>query len=277
MKKIGFIDYYISEWHANNYPSWLKKISEEKGLDYQVCYAWAEEDVSKVDGKTTAEWCAQMGIEQCASVQELCEKSDFIIILAPSDPETHLRLATKTFEFAKGKRIYIDKTFAPDYATAKAIFDAAEQANVEFFSTSALRYASEIENDQNANKVVTYGGGSNYDEYIIHQVEMIVKTMGVGAKAVKVTQDGESLVTDIEFADGKNAQMNFGKYSFKANVDGEEKSIQSDFFMTLMAKILNFFEGNPSDFEGAQTLEVMKIRETAIKAKGSLGQWIKIN
>ena len=85
MKKIGFIDYYISEWHANNYPSWLKKISEEKGMDYQVCYAWAEEDVSKVDGKTTAEWCTQMGIEQCASVQELCEKSDFIIILAPSD------------------------------------------------------------------------------------------------------------------------------------------------------------------------------------------------
>ena len=24
MKTIGFIDYYLSEWHANNYPDWIK-------------------------------------------------------------------------------------------------------------------------------------------------------------------------------------------------------------------------------------------------------------
>lgn len=277
MKKIGFIDYYISEWHANNYPAWMKAVSEQKGLDYKVCYAWAEENVSKVDGKTTAEWCEQMGIEQCASVEELCKKSDFIVILAPSDPETHLRLAEKAFKYADGKRIYIDKTFAPDYATAKAIFDSAKENGVEFFSTSALRYATEIANDINANSTVTYGGGSNYEEYIIHQVEMIVKTMGVGAKAVKVSEDGENLVTDIEFKDGRKAQMNFGKYGFKAIVDGVEKTIESDFFMVLMEKILNFFEGNPSDFEGEQTLEVMKIRENAIKAKGDLNKWIAID
>ena len=29
MGKIGFIDYYISEWHANNYPAWLKQANEE--------------------------------------------------------------------------------------------------------------------------------------------------------------------------------------------------------------------------------------------------------
>ena len=29
MKTIGFVDYYISEWHANNYPVWIKKICEE--------------------------------------------------------------------------------------------------------------------------------------------------------------------------------------------------------------------------------------------------------
>lgn len=30
MKKIGFIDYYLSEWHANNYPIWIKEICEKK-------------------------------------------------------------------------------------------------------------------------------------------------------------------------------------------------------------------------------------------------------
>ena len=34
MKKIGFVDYYISEWHANNYPLWIKEACEKAGLDY---------------------------------------------------------------------------------------------------------------------------------------------------------------------------------------------------------------------------------------------------
>ena len=103
-----------------------------------------------------------------------------------------------------------------------------------------------------------------------------IKTMGVGASRVMVKPDGESLVTDIEFADGRKAQMNWGKYSFKAIVDGEEKAIASDFFATLMSKIVSFFEGNDSDFDGAQTLEVMKIRETAILAEGELNVWKEI-
>ena len=280
MKKIGFIDYYISEWHANNYPGWIKNYCQKAGLDYQVTYAWAEKDVSLVDGLTTAEWCAKMNIEQCATIEEICKKSDFLIILAPSDPETHLRLATETFKYVDGKRVYIDKTFAPEYATAKAIFDEAEKMGVEFFSTSALRYASEIKDYASATKTITYGGGSNYEEYIIHQVEMIVKTMGVGASKVKVNADGEGYVTDIEFADGRTAQMNWGKFGFKAIVtDGDkttEHSIESDFFATLMEKIVTFFEGKPADFAGAQTLEVMKIRETAIIAKGDLNVWKEI-
>lgn len=281
MKKIGFIDYYISEWHANNYPGWIKNYCQKAGLEYEVAYAWAEKDVSLVDGKTTAEWCAKMNIEQCSSVEELCKKSDFIIVLAPSDPDTHLRLATETFKYADGKRVYIDKTFAPDYATAKAIFDEAEKQGVEFFSTSALRYSSEIAGYTNAQSTVTYGGGSNYDEYIIHQVEMIVKTMGVGASKVKIQEEGDALVTDIEFADGRKAQMNWAtSYGFKAIVTEGDKTIEheieSDFFATLMKKIISFFEGNPSDFSGAQTLEVMKIRETAIKAKDELNVWKEI-
>ena len=43
MKKIGFIDYYLSEWHANNYPDFIKKLTD----DYEVAYACAEKDVSE--------------------------------------------------------------------------------------------------------------------------------------------------------------------------------------------------------------------------------------
>ena len=63
-KKIGFIDLYISEWHANNYPAWIKKACEEFGYDYSVAYAWAEDYVSPTDGRNTDEWCEAFGVEQ---------------------------------------------------------------------------------------------------------------------------------------------------------------------------------------------------------------------
>ena len=39
--KIGFIDYFLDEWHANNYP---KFIADECGDDFTVAYAYAEID-----------------------------------------------------------------------------------------------------------------------------------------------------------------------------------------------------------------------------------------
>ena len=54
MKKIGFVDYFISEWHANNYPAWIERISAEMGVDYKVSYAWAELETSPLDGISTA-------------------------------------------------------------------------------------------------------------------------------------------------------------------------------------------------------------------------------
>ena len=77
MKKIGFVDYFISEWHANNYPAWIERICAEMGVDYKVAYAWAELDSSPVSGVSTDEWCEKFGTERCASIEELCEKSDY--------------------------------------------------------------------------------------------------------------------------------------------------------------------------------------------------------
>ena len=83
MKRIGFVDYYISEWHANNYPAWIKAANPE----FEVTHAWAELDVSPVDGITTAQWCDKFSVTQCNTIEDLCKSCDFIMILAPSNPE----------------------------------------------------------------------------------------------------------------------------------------------------------------------------------------------
>ena len=41
MIKVGFIDYYLDEWHANNYVHMLHDYSNGEG---EAVYAWAEID-----------------------------------------------------------------------------------------------------------------------------------------------------------------------------------------------------------------------------------------
>ncbi|PWM75226.1 MAG: hypothetical protein DBX59_02015 [Bacillota bacterium] len=280
MKTIGFVDYYIDEWHANNYPAWIDEVCKKLGKDYKVAYAWAEVDKSPEGGEPdTAAWCAKFGVQRCETLKELCEKSDYILVLAPSNPEKHLGYAEEVLKY--GKRTYIDKTFAPDFATAKKIFDLSEKYNAPFFSSSALRYADELK-DARAQSVMTTGGGRSLEEYIIHQTEMVVKLLGTGAARARVDASGRQYICRVEYADGRAASMvyadglPFTVYTEQADGGCAYLPISSDFFKNLIADIVNFYETGERSFCGKQTLEVMKVREAVICGKDKLGEWIDI-
>ena len=280
MKTVGFIDYFLHEWHANEYPAMIKAYNEKNGTDYQVKYAWAEIDSPHKGARTTDEWCADYGVTRCATIEELCEKCDCVFVLAPSNPEKHLQYAKAVF--ACGKNSYIDKTFAPDYMTAKEIYAQAEKCGVKFFSSSALRYADELNAYMGtANAVFTTGGGSNFDEYVIHQIEMIVKCLGVGAQRVCYMKNGGQEWAEIAYADGRYARMLFAPcMPFTATVSDAEGTkylpINSAFFDNLIADIFHFFATGEASFDSAQTLEVMKIREAVVKAKDNAGKWLEL-
>lgn len=279
-KKIGFVDLYISEWHANNYPAWMAKASEALGYDFKIAYAWAERDVSPIDNVTTAEWCEKFGAEKCDTIDELCEKSDMIVILAPSNPEVHLKYAEAVLKY--GKPTYIDKTFAPDAETSAKIFALSEKYGAPFFSTSALRYADELDLVDSPTTILTTGGGSSAEEYIVHQVEMVVKKLGIGASSVRATEVGGATCFHIRYTDGRAAQMSYssGSISFSAYMMNDSaskfKKIDSDFFKVLMKDILIFFETGKISFDTAETQEVMKIREAALKAMSTPDIWVEI-
>ena len=270
MKKIGFIDFYISEWHANNYPAWIKEKSAVVGEEFKVAYCWAEKDVSPVDNRTTAEWCQAFDVEECSSIKEICEKSDVIMILSPSNPEKHLEYCQEAFKHVQGKRVYVDKTFAPDYETAKKIFDIAEEYGVEFFSTSALRYSTQLQGIENLNTITVYGGGRLCEE-------MCVKTMGFGAEKVKMNllEDGTKKFT-ISYKDGRVADLNYNiNTGFKVVIDGNVIEV-SDFFPNLLERILRFYNGEPCDFDTKQTLEVIGIREAVVASLDKEDTWIEV-
>ena len=278
MKKIGFVDYYLSEWHANNYPTWMAPC--ELSSQYKIAYAWAELDFSPEDGVTTDEWCEKNGAKKCDTIEELCEKSDVIIILAPSNPEKHLGYAEKVFKY--GKRTYIDKTFAPDLETAKKIFAIAEKYGTPFFSSSALRYASELDDCGKCNTVMTMGGGDSVGEYIIHQAEMLVKKIGTGAEKMCLTEKCGALFFNIIYNDDREAAMMMGRgipFSAFMTVKGNPpkyRVAKSKYFESFAADVLRFFEEGTTSFDVSETLEVMKLCEGAIRAEVNKGEWITL-
>ncbi len=263
MKKIGFIDYYISEWHANNYPVWMKEVCEKTGEDFTVAYAWAELDISPVDGLSTDDWCDKFGAEKCSSIAELCEKSDYIVILCPSNPEKHLPYVKEAFKC--GKPAYVDKTFSPNYAEAVEMFETAEKYGTPFFSTSALRYATELDGVGSPDLFETWGYGSTFNEYSVHQIEMVVKTINSKCISAKAEAVEGGFRFFLEFENGKKAKMNYNPDTpFKISADGKEQPVSSPYFKLLMADIIRFFNTKEPSFDTAQTLEVMRIREKVL-------------
>ena len=280
MKKIGFIDYRLDEWHANNYPAWIRQANEKLGTDYKVAYGWAEE-AAPSGLRSTAAWCEAFGAEPCQTLEELCEKSDVLMILAPSNPEKHLGYAERALKY--GKLTYIDKTFAPDAATARRIFELSARYGARIFSTSALRYAEELKDFDRVHSAFVMGSGSSLEEYCIHQIEMIVCLMGIGAQSVVCSGSAEHAVCHIAYAEGRSAELIYGAampYALDvqraANQPSEYVPVKSAFFPNLLADILAFYETGREPVPQAQTMECMKLREAVVRASSEPGTRVAV-
>lgn len=278
MKKIGFIDYYLNEWHADHYP---KMIKEASGGAMEVCYAYGEIDHPRPGMQCNAEWAKNQGIELVSSVEEVIDKSDYIVVLSPDNPECHERLCR--LPTASGKRVYIDKTFAPDKAAAERIFERADQYNTPCYSCSALNFASEYR-DVDRSKVRTVGlwGYGEYSNYAIHQIEPIVSLMGTGADKIICMGDEKTPSFYIEYKDGRHAQFaHYSKTPFITNVEYNDGTaahmeIRSKYFENFIKEMIQFFETGNIPVPHKQTIEVIAIREAGLKAMQKPFEWVKI-
>ncbi len=277
MRSIGFVDYYIDEWHANNYPAWIKNAAEKLGLDFEFKYVWAE-TASPNTGVTTQEWCEKMGAVRCRSIDELCEKSDAIFILSPTDPDKHLGYAEKVFAY--GKPTYVDKTFAECLESAKKIEEAAKKYNTPFFSTSALRYAEELAEFESPKSLFFTGGGRSLEEYVIHCIEMAVILKDAPIECVKVERAGKMKIIHAKTKLGMEIVIVYSPaFGFTVSVEYEDKKgkfkkIESSFFDVLIEQILAFFDTGKAPFSFDETIEAMRFRDLVLEADGSPDKWI---
>ncbi|MDR0642992.1 MAG: hypothetical protein LBG07_11095, partial [Treponema sp.] len=219
----------------------------------------------------------------CGGIEELCEKSDYLLILAPDNSEKHLEYARRVLPW--GKPCYIDKTFAPSLEEATEIFALAEQYGTPLCSSSALRFALEIgEFKGGARSIISSGGGPSFATYAVHQMEMIVKVMGTGAEKIMGLINGENKSLVIRFGDGKGALFNQAAGSsapFAVSVEAggktEYRPIESDFFRAFIDNLLGFYETGKPLASKEETLSVIALIEAGEKALAEPFRWISLS
>ncbi len=283
MMKIGFVDLFIDEWHANNYPRFIAESAY--GKEFSVHMAW--EESPKKGGMDLKIWCKENKVSAASSISGLIDACDCIAVLAPSNPEVHARLSELPLK--SGKPVYIDKPFAPDLKTAESMFRLAEKHKTPLMSSSALRYGSEIQNfigktllKDKAGSVAVRGGGTSFGEYSIHQIEMLVMLMGTGAEKVMQCGTQSNDIMIVQYKDGRRASVNrYLSQSFGISVAyGEDKFFSADnmgdFFPQFTNAMLKFFKTGKSLIPKEETLEIIRIMNAGIRALENLDKWVEI-
>ena len=272
---IGFIDYFLDEWHANNYPRW---IAEASGGAMTVTRAYALID-SPRGGRTTEQWCRDMGIARAGSVEEIVDLCDGLIVLSPDNCEMHEQLCQ--IPLRSGKPTYVDKTFAPDCAAAKRIFDLAEAHGTPCYSTSALRFADEYQNLGEVDHISSWGP-NDFEIYAIHQIEPVAMLMKGRARRVMALKGRAWYTLTVEFDGGRAATITgFEAGSpFMMNVTGPDGAnvvtVTSDFFHQFIVRLVEFFRDPRLIVPHDETLQIMAIRGAGLKALEAPGTWVEI-
>lgn len=292
MKKIGFIDYYIDEFHSHTY---ARLINEGPFADrMRVAYAYEKQNSG---GQSLEDWCKQYGAAPLESLEEVVDKSDYLVILSPDNSERHEELSR--YALKTGKPTFVDKTFAPDVQTAERMFQLADEHGTPVFSTSALRYSEELNRfrrdalGDSSVRFVSTRGPSSWERYAVHQVEMVVVMLGIGAKRVMQISSLPTVALAIDYADGRSAIVNAIDAStvindvpyeqgFEINMQFGDGAVSLQirdgnvFYTNLIETMCSFFETRVVPVPHEETIEVMKILDAGKIAIESPKEWIEV-
>lgn len=276
-KRIGFVDDDLNNSHASTYLDALRGPLAERG--YEVAGAYA---LQAAGGKA---WADEKSVAYYDSIGALAAEVDVFAVLAPSTPSTHLGLCEQVLPH--GKPTFVDKTFAPDTATAERIFAMAGQHGAAIQSTSALRttnvQAEVAQMDTLLVSVAQWAGGASFDEYGIHPVELAISCLGLGPTRLTICGAEHHPTLTIEFSDGRVATIDFNtrEYVPFAAVLTSDKSCKvvvvddSKLFVNATAAILDFYNAGEALVPRDETLAVLRVLDAAKNPAAREG-WVAV-
>ncbi len=290
MIKLGILDFDTS--HAVEFTKRINHvdIAEEQWVEGAKvvvgCPGESKISPERIPGYTAA--LKKYGVPLVEKPGEMIGKVDGMLIEAV-DGSVHYERARPFLE--AGIPCYVDKPFTCSVADARKLIDLAAKKKLPIFSSSALRYATEVVQyvaDRKHGKVLgclTYGPASLHDRnpglfhYGIHAVEMLYALMGPGCERVTcTTEKGADVATGL-WKDGRLATVRgirggasgFGFTTFA------EKGIHAAtvgsryFYRELLKKVVEMFATGKSPLDPAVTLEIVAFIEAANKSGANHG------
>lgn len=230
-------------------------------------------------------WAEQKGIAYFDTVDQLAAHVDAFAILAPSTPETHVKLCEQALPY--GKPTFVDKTFAPDAATAELIYALADRFGTPIQSTSALR-STNIQQvvaqlDEPPISLAQWAGGASFEEYGVHPVELAVSCLGHEAERLTIGGRDPHTTLMIEFSGGRVATIDFNAAEYvpfyvvltTARESRPLAVADATLFIDAAAAILDFFEAGDALVPKEQTMAIMRILDAAQDPAARAG-WVPI-
>ncbi len=224
------------------------------------------------------------------SIPELCRQVDAVLLLSV-DGRKHLEQARAVF--AAGKPVFIDKPFASSFKEAEEIVQLSRKTGVPFFSSSTMRFATditELQQDATLGRVegaFTFGPGlleahvPDLFWYCIHAVESLYTLMGPGCERVtRVHTEGEESVVGL-WKDGRIGAIRGLRSSPRmegAIVFGtkrtavsrnlmSEKPAEISAYPQLCSAIVKFFTTRVPPVQPEETLEIIAFMEAADRSR----------
>lgn len=282
MLRIGFVDHHLNNFHANTF---LKLLHEDLvGEDVRVVSAWESHP-------TGEDWCAKNGVERKSSIAEVVGGVDALMVLAPDNLADHLALCEQVLP--AGKPTFIDKLLSPDLSDARTIVAMAQQHGTPITSSSALRFAVELEAMRaqltTAPAEAFARGMGEWMGYGVHTVALVTGLMGTGARRVADVGTPSSRFLAIEYDDGRRATVevrdcenmwNVFPWTFGAKTGNvyhvETVRDYNGFYRNLMQMVVQFFKTGQSPVSVQEALETVAILDASNRSQQTGGAWVSL-
>ena len=267
------------------------------GYKVVAAYPHGSRDIESSRSRTPAytEEVRKLGVEIVDSIAELLTKVD-VVLLETNDGRPHLEQAIPVFK--AGKTMFIDKPIAGTLTDAFAIFQAAKDLKQPVFSTSSMRYMTNMEDivkDRSGGRILgaeTFGPSPlevthpDFFWYGIHGVEALYTVMGTGCQTVSRVHTPDTDVVVGVWEGGRigtfrgrrtpgRALYSYGGNAFLA--DSIKPLGENAGYDPLLKEVVKYFQTGVSPVSAEETLEIFTFMEAADESKRRGGASVSLS
>lgn len=232
------------------------------------------------------------GVEIVSSVAALLERVD-VVMLETNDGRPHLQQAMEVMK--AGKTLFIDKPVAGSLADVIAVYEAAKKYRVPVFSSSSLRYATNVQETASGKAAGRVLGADTYSPspleashpdffwYGIHGIEILLTVMGTGCRQVSRVSTADTDVVTGLWNDGRIGTFRGnrkGPNEYGGTAFGDKAVVHLGPYAgyePLLKEIVKFFSTGVAPVSPEETLEVYAFMEAADESKRKKGATVTLD